>query len=133
MGTMRQLFKFNNATRNLVAGLLLAGLLGGCTEPFVKVTVQVDTCQAGGMGKQIDELPPPGGCITPFISWAGHSADGLWNSSTGLQIPAGSGLTCASGVKCQATPGSCGIGKPCKSWYRPSNQSCVCDCYRPAP
>jgi hypothetical protein len=130
MGNTRQLFA--SATKRLLAGFLLVGLLGGC-EPLVKVTVQVDTCQAGGMGRQFGDIDGVGACTTPFISWAGKSADGFYNSQTGNLIPSGSGLTCASGVKCQASPGNCGIGKPCKSWYRPSNQSCICDCNRPAP
>ncbi len=135
MRTLRKLFKFKGTACSLTVGLLLAGLLGGCTEPFVNVAVQVDTtCQAGGMGRPIGDPPPPGACTAPYVSWAGKSADGFWNSQTGLQIPGGSGLTCASGsVKCQSTnPGTCTM-VPCKSWYRPSNQSCLCDCRRPAP
>ena len=135
MRTLRKLFKFKGTACSLTVGLLLAGLLGGCTEPFVNVAVQVDTtCQAGGMGRPIVDPPPPGACTAPYVSWAGKSADGFWNSQTGLQIPGGSGLTCASGsVKCQSTnPGTCTM-VPCKSWYRPSNQSCSCACIQPAP
>ena len=58
MRTLRQLFKFKETACNLAVGLLLAGLLDGCTEPFVNVIVQVDTCQAGGAGKPFGPLEP---------------------------------------------------------------------------
>jgi len=133
MRTLRQLFKFKGTACSLGVGLLVAGLLGGCTTPFVNVVVEVDTCQAGGTGRSFGPPPPPGACTTPFTPWSGKSADLFWNSQTGQQIPSGSGLTCVSGMKCAALPGNCGFGKPCKSWYRPSNQSCLCDCFQPAP
>ena len=135
MRNLRQLFQLKGTTWSLVGGVLLAGLLGGCTTPLIDVKVSVDnTCPTGGSGMRvpIDNIEA-GACITPFISWSGQSAVGFWDSSTSLQIPIGSTLTCASGVKCRTTPGNCGIGKPCKSWYRPSNGQCLCDCNKPAP
>jgi len=124
MGTSRQLFKVKGTACSLACGLLLAGLISGCTEPFVKVAVQVDTCQAGGMGKPIDELSPPGLCNV--MTYSG-SAVGFIDDNNGGVIPPGSPLSCSASYKCKALPGTCVSGVACKS-HRATNGSCYCGC-----
>jgi hypothetical protein len=124
---MRHLFKVNGILATLVATLLL--LLGGCGQPLINVDVKVDTCQTGGMGKSIGELPPPGGCNPPQ-AYSG-SADYFYNWVTKAQIPGGSGLVCsaAGSTRCNTTlgPGRCTSGT-CKNWYNPTTHYCNCGC-----
>ena len=130
MGTLRQQFKLT--AHSLIAGLILAGLLGGCTEPFVKVTVQVDTCQAGGMGKQFGPPPEIGACMKNNVTspidanvWNNNNA---WDMVTNTRITDHSHI-CSSGFICQSSPGSQGcpiLSKPCMTKW--NNGVCSCGC-----
>lgn len=133
MRTLRQLFKFKETACNLAVGLLLAGLLDGCTEPFVNVIVQVDTCQAGGAGKPFGPLEPPGACQTKQLTTRTdaneYSNNNAWDMVTNKRITDHTHFCNANTTKCQSSPGSkvcSGFDKPCMTKW--TNGSCICGC-----
>lgn len=119
MNRFHQFRRFDGAT--LVAGLFLLVLMAGC----VNVNTSCGSCcgKDGGLGDRDGACNPS----PPSGNYTG-SADGFYNTATGLQIPAGSGLTCASGKTCAVPYGRCASGTPCKRWYNPNGASCKCDC-----
>lgn len=130
MGALRQLLKFNGTMRSLGVGLLVAGLLGGCTQPFVNVIVQVDTpsCQAGE-GKTIESPPPPGGCNNGGTGLIVVSPNTICKNASGTPINCQSSFMCSAGNKClNGNPGT-ENRKACKTiWTQTSgnNGSCTC-------
>jgi hypothetical protein len=141
MRTSRQPWKFKRIACSLAVGLLLAGLLGGCTEPFVNVVVQVDTtCQAGGMGRPIGEPPGPGACILTPVLTAPTDPNlfntGYFNTATKTILSDHNHRCNAGGTNkmCQSSPGSTmcgGINKICKTRFTPTsgnNGNCTCGC-----
>jgi len=131
MEIFQKLFKLERTAYNLPVGLFLIGLMVGC-EPLVKVTVQVDTCQAGGMGKQFGEPPEPGLCnlypsgSTPYTG----DAYGFFKTTDGQ--PFLQHQNCSGGKKCAGSPGRCDSGPKtgslCVSWVNPSTMTCSCSC-----
>ena len=119
MNRFHQFRRFDGAT--LVAGLFLLVLMAGC----VNVNTSCGSCcgKDGGLGDRDGACNPS----PPSGNYTG-SADGFYNTATGLQIPAGSGLTCASGKTCAVPYGRCASGAACKRWYNPTGASCKCDC-----
>lgn len=140
MRPLRQLLGFNGTVWNLGVSLLLAGLLGGCTEPFVNVIVQVDTCQAGGMGKPFGPSPEPGACIPTAVLTVPTDPNkfgaGYYNTATKTILTDHTHLCNAGGANkmCQSSPGSnlCGgVSKLCKTRFTPTsgnNGDCICGC-----
>lgn len=137
MRTLRQLLSFNRTVWNLGVSLLLAGLLGGCTEPFVNVIVQVDTCQAGG-GKPFGPPPPPGACnpTPPLTALTDPNlfGAGYYNTATKTKLNDHT-HRCNTGTwMCQSSPGSTlcgGISKTCITRFTPTsgnNGNCTCGC-----
>jgi len=140
MRTLGQLFELEGTARNLLGGLLLAGLLGGCGLPLIDIDVQVvntaGACPSGGTRVGTD-LPAGGGCITdPAIS-SPTDANKYGNAKdmgTGQPITDHNHM-CTSGFICASNPGSkyCPFPtvKACKTrWYQTSgmNGTCQCDC-----
>ena len=137
MRTFPQVFTFNKAARTLAAGLLLAGLLGGCTTPFVNVVVQVDSCQAGGPGN-----PPlplgPGQCIfaSPTTGPIPPPPATICKDHNLNVITCPANVTCTSGPgRCDAnSPGKDRSGKICKTiWVQsathPTEGACDCNAF----
>lgn len=137
MRTLRQLFKFMGTACSL--GLLLAGLLGGCHQPFVNVNVQVDVdnCQAG-RGRSI-ELPAPGACNQTLLT--NNTTDpnlynNAWNMATNTAMGSDHSKRCNTSTwMCQSAPGSkaCPIppNKLCKTRFTPTSGiygNCTCGC-----
>jgi len=131
------LFKFNKSARILVAGLLVVGMLGGCTKPFINVQVDVDTCPsgAGGQGKPI----PMGLCssdnqYTGTIKPAGYEVCKDFNGNviacTGNEQCTGPANVSA----CNSPTGMDANRRVCKTvWVQSAagsmNGSCVCTGY----
>jgi len=135
MGTLRKLFEPKVTTWNLVGGLLLVGLLGGCTTPFVNVVVQVDTCPSGSGGPRTP-LDPPGACTLntanpyngPLIP-QNYKVCKDFNNNT---IPCTGNEMCTGTTSrvCADSPGN-ENRKLCKSVWKQSaagsmNGTCVC-------
>lgn len=127
---MRRLaMQLNKGLCLLAGGLLLAGLLGACTE----VQVTVDTCQTRTGSSFSGD--PVGTCNQGILLVADTDAAGFWIRSTPpTQIPLTdhSYLCHATGYKCQPTPGTCQF-KPCKTWFTPDSAgakigTCNCGC-----
>ncbi len=139
MRTSRQLWKFERVACSLAVGFLLAGLLGGCTEPFVNVVVQVDTCQAGG-GRPFGPPPEPGACMKTPVLTAPTDPNlynsGYFNTATNTILYDHDHRCNAGGTNkmCQSSPGSTtcgGIPKQCKTRFTPTsgnNGNCDCGC-----
>jgi hypothetical protein len=137
MRTLRTLFKPKVTTWNLVGGLLLVGLLGGCTTPLVNVAVQVDTCPSGGGGPRTP-LDPPGYCsINSTAPYNGplipqnykvcKAFDGTTINCTGNEMCTGS-----TSRVCNDPPGNDSNRKPCKSVWKQSAAGSMngdCSCY----
>lgn len=140
MRALRQLFKFKGTACSLAVGLLLAGLLAGCTEPFVNVIVQVDTCQAGSTGKPFGPPPPPGACMKTSVLTVPTDPNlynnGYFNTATKTILYDHTHRCNTGGTNkmCQSSPGSTycsGIPTQCKTRFTPtggSNGTCDCDC-----
>jgi hypothetical protein len=140
MRTLLQLLDFNGTVWNLGVSLLLAGLLGGCSEPFVNVIVQVDTCQAGGMGKQFGEPSPPGACQPTAVLTVPTDPNlfnaGYFNTATRTILDDHDHRCNTGGTNkiCKSSPGSTmcgGVFKTCKTRFTPTsgnNGTCTCGC-----
>ena len=136
MRTLRQLFKFKGTACSLAVGLLLAGLLGGCGQPFVNVTVQVDNCQAD-RGRSIELPPPPGGCNQTLLTnntTDPNKYNNAWNMATNTAMTDNTHRCNTSTWMCQSDPGSklCPATlKPCKTRFTPTSGiygNCTCGC-----
>jgi hypothetical protein len=136
MRTFQQIFSFTKAARTLAAGILLAGLLSGCTTPFVNVVVQVDSCQAGGPGKPPNiPMPGVGLCVfaNPTTGPIPPPPATICKDHNLSIIPCPANATCTSGPgRCDAnTPGSNRSGKICKTiWVQSATHPTegACDC-----
>jgi hypothetical protein len=137
MRTSGRLFELKGTAGNLLGGLLLAGLLGGCGLPFIDVDVQV-VATAGGCpsGGTRTDIQPGGGCNKETISSPtdANKYGNAKDTGTGLAITDHSHM-CTSGVICQSSPGTyyCPFPtlKPCKTlWTQTSglNGTCQCGC-----
>ena len=137
MRIVQQSFNLNKIARTLVSSLLLVGMLGGCTKPFINVEVAVDTCPsgAGGSGKPI----PQGACssdggYTGTIKPAGYE---VCKDVTGAVIACTGNEQCtgpANVSACNAPTGMDANRKVCKTlWVQSAagsmNGSCVCTGY----
>ena len=134
MGTLPQMLKFNGTMWSLGIGLLLAGLLGGCTKPLVNVEVNVDTCQAGAMGRSIEEPPAPGACnLSPILTAPtdANRYNNAWDMVSNTKITDHTHMCNAGGTNrtCSSNPGSqlCGgTYKLCITKW--NNGACSCGC-----
>ena len=136
MRTLRPLFMSKRTASNLAVGLFLAGLLAGCTKPLVNVEVNVDTCQAGGMGRPIGEPPEPGACNPSPVLTAPTDANrynNAWDMVSNTKITDHTHMCNAGGTNrtCQSNPGSqvcfpSGTNKICITKW--NNGACSCGC-----
>jgi len=138
MRILRQLFNLKRTACNLVGGLLLVGLLGGCT-PLVNVAVQVDnTCSSGGSPSRSIESPAPGTCslnpATPYngpLIPANYKVCKDFNHNT-VACTGNEMCTGSTGSRvCNDPPGSELGRKMCKSVWTQSvagsmNGTCQC-------
>jgi hypothetical protein len=134
MRNLRQLFQLKRPAWSLIAGLMLAGLLGGCHTPLIDIKVDVDnTCQTGGNGTRM-ATPEAGACL--FQSYTGAIPTGTICKNAGGIIACPTGATCSSGTgsrKCRTTPGTCD-GVSCKTYWLQTGGSssttgvCSCPC-----
>jgi len=132
MGTLRQLFKLRRTAWSLVGGLLLVGLLGGCSTPFIDidVSVQVDTCPSGAGGPR-QPLPEPGACTNGGTGSIPPPPATICKNASGAPMNCPTGATCTSGYKCGSPPGT-ENRKTCKTiWTQISGTSgsCICTGY----
>lgn len=131
MRTLRQLFTVHGILPSF--GIPLVLLIGGCTQPFVNVNVQVDACQAGGnMGKSITDISPPGLCNNGPILGTATDAYGAYvaNTSPPQKITDHAHYCNAGTRKCASTPGTCNA-QSCVVKYSPTDAShgnCSCAC-----
>jgi hypothetical protein len=115
--------QFNkNVISTLVGGLLLAALLGACSE----INVTVGTCPSGSPGWP----PQPPGACTPAALVADTQATSInaYDSVTKTKITDTTLQCLAGGFKC--TSGTCGY-LPCRTWYTAASTStgnCKCGC-----
>ena len=134
MGTLRQLFKLKGSAWSLLGGFLLAGLLGGCSHPFIDIKVDVDvnsTCASGGGPRQ--PLPGAGACSVDGTGAIPQSptSQTICKNSGGTVINCPPGATCTSGNKCN-TPSGTDNRKACKTIWTQVNGtsgSCICTGY----
>lgn len=130
MRTLQQLFKLNRTACNLVGGLLLVGLLGGCT-PLVNVAVQVDTtCSSGGGPGR--PLEPPGACsvMNPYSGPLLPQNYKVCKDFNNVTIPCTGNENCTGPNRCNNSPGN-ENRKICKTVWKQSaagsmNGACTC-------
>jgi hypothetical protein len=111
---------------SLVLGILLAAVLGSCTE----VHVTVDSCPTG-MGSRVDGEPGGVGYCAPGASAAGKPATGFYGVGGTNPVPATPARTCSSGTLCGSPGTACDPlypTKKCKNTYWYSSRACACTC-----
>lgn len=144
MGTMRKLFCFKWTRSSLLVGIMILGLIGGCT-PLIDIDIVVDNtagnCPSGGRGGGGGpQLPPGGACTTTNLSSAADANryNNAKNVATGHAITDHSHMCKAGTVMCASSPGSMACPyptyKPCKTLYMPDVPpnglvgTCQCGC-----
>ena len=136
MRNLRQIFKSNRTSWSLVGGLLLAGLLGGCSTPFIDISVQVDSCPSGSTtgDTRIPILPRGAGTCFAGVPHTGQIPSGtMCKNTTGQIINCPANAQCSSGSKkCPNPPGTCGrTATPCRTTWTQSTSgstsgTCIC-------
>lgn len=147
METFQWLITFTRTARSLVAGLLLAGLFGGCgTTPLVNVAVQVDTCPSGSSRSPLPGGGLPGGglgacSLNPANPYVGPLIPAnttpnppypykVCKDATNKIVSCTGNEQCTGGRVCNDPPGS-ENRKTCKSVWTQSaagstNGNCAC-------
>lgn len=127
MGNLRSSRTVKETAWNLIVGLLLVGLIGGCK--FVEVYVNVDSCPAG----QKMTIPGGGGgCYQGSQINPPVAATGAYIQGTSPAVYADSTYQCTSGTYCGSIPGTCQF-KKCIWVFTPDSPgsktgSCSCGC-----
>jgi hypothetical protein len=113
----------------LIGALLLTGVLGGCSDVFVKVDTSCPPA-TGTRVLTVGTQPEVDGACFVGSSYNGQAA-GFWHMALKRTITAGEDFNCVGpSKKCPGTPGTC-TGGTCKSRYYPltaTTGSCNCGC-----
>jgi hypothetical protein len=130
MAIVRGLFTLKGIQWSLFSLIVLTAL-SGCTEPFVKVTVQVDTCPSGG---QREPIPDPGVCslnpTNPYVGPLIPSNHKVCKNVNNQTIACTGNEQCTGGRVCNTNPGTEGR-ITCKSVWKesaPGSMSGTCTC-----